>query len=443
MATTNRNQHRKNKKRNRDDDALHNYWKRDMRPLHYDGYDFKTQLLRGDKSKARRKIDIGHLVTSLTWEDTSGPQTATVNFTNQDDDTNMAVVEGDEVLVQWRQRGGNHWHDLWQLRATNVDQDAGSGDFGLTMSDELEWLGRSEDDFSYKKGEGTRQHKRKNGWYAHEITQDVCRRYGVKMGAVVHGQHLIENLTATSESPLKVIQDAWAEDRKVTGRRFVIAMRNRKLSVTVMERSLDLLFLGDLVTGGTLSRALKEDFATHLIVRATGKGEGEDKEIEVEVTANKQIMKRFGKVRKIYDANDPIDTEAKAKDRGRARIAEQQQPKREISLTLPGIPTMRRGQAVELRLPQLGLNELVYVKTVSHSVSTTYDMDVTLGFSDPFIDEEGDKIRRKRCEEARKENRRLPKFCGDKKFDPAEPKKAKNRGDRKGKGGKKNGGGRR
>lgn len=417
---------RKNKNRNRrDDDGLKNHWRGRRKRDPYGSYEFRTILLTGQReSKALRKTQ-GY-ATAINWTDSKPALDVQVELVNANPDGAIALKEGNEVRVEWRERGDNNWRELFQQRVSQLTLDADTGDASPTLQDELGWLGKSKDDFIYKRG------KKRAKWYADDITRDICERYGIPVGALANCKEEIENLTRMDENPVKVLQKAWAIEREATGTKFVIGMRGRKLVVQRLQRSSTLDFIGDLAMGGSLTRSLKDGLAT--VLRVSAKGKGNKEKIEIEVTASPAARRRYGKIVGTYEVKDAVKNPAKARARAKRRLAEQQKPKQEITISMPGIPTLRRGDAVKVAIKALNLDELAYVRTVSHSVSGgSYTMEVTLRLTDPFEDEEGDKIRKKRCKEARKAGRKLPDFCGDPKYDPYVPtggRKGKNRRDR-------------
>lgn len=344
---------------------------------------------------------------------------------NPSDDETLHIREGHRLHVDFMQRQGK-WRPLLVQRITAVTMNAASGTVDLELADELEWLNRSRDDFTYKKGKGSARTKRPKGWYAHQIARDVARRYGLRVGRLAKGRHLITNLTETNASPLAVIRKAYALDRDETGRRFVIRMTAGRLSITEVRRSRALTVLSGHLIEATLTRRLKEDFATIYDVTAVEKG-AKEKKVRVTVRASKKSRRRFGEVRKPLRLDNPVASEAKARQRARRKMARLMRPKRELQVTVPGDPTLRRGDAVRINEPSLGLRELLYVKSASHVLSgSQYTTDLTLAFSDPYRDPEGEKIREKRCRQARKRNRKPPRFCKEG-FDYAAPTKGRRR----------------
>jgi hypothetical protein len=220
-------------------------------------------------------------------------------------------------------------------------------------------------------------------------------------------------------SPLAVITKAYKLDRDETGRRFVIAMKNGRLTVTQLRRSRDLLLVGEHLIEATLQESLKKNFATVVKLHATAKkakdkkGKKKKNKLEVEVKSGKAAMARYGRIRAEWTLDDPVASKAAARRQAKIRLAKSQEPKQELSMTLPGIPTLQRGDALKVAIPEFDMVELIYVASVSHNVAPNgdYTMEVTAAFDDPFVDEKGEEIREKICKKARKRGRKVPEYC--------------------------------
>jgi hypothetical protein len=89
-------------------------------------------------------------------------------------------------------------------------------------------------------------------------------------------------------SPLDVIAAAYKRERNYTGKRFVISCDHGKLNITPLRRSPQLLELGPSLIQASFQQQFRQDFATSVIVRATGK---------VDVGKDKKGKKRKGTAR--------------------------------------------------------------------------------------------------------------------------------------------------
>lgn len=428
----------KKKDRNKkDDEPIQNYWRRNKPDLAVK--DYRWRIYATPRSSRGRKVDsirIDSMVTSMSWEDAL-IQTVSISLVNPFESNKLNIELGSKVTAFYSGKSEGAWKKLWTLRVTSVTESADGETMEVEAADELEWLKKSKDDFSYRKGKGKSRDKRPDGWYAHQIARDVAKRYGIKVGALAKGTHQIKNLTKESASPLSVIEEAYKKEREETGFKYVIRMTNGKLFVTRLRRSRELLIYGGQALDGQVTRRLGERMATELTVRGQIKDDGTDEKQTVTVRATKKVRQRFGFIHDFWNLEgEEAKSEADLRKLAKRELAERQEPEEEVTITVPGYPDLRRGDAIRLNWPQADMKELVYVTDASHSVSPgDYTTDLTLSFDEYYVDEEGEKIREKLCKKAEEKGRKKPAYCRENydPFAPAKkrPKKNKNKGNTK------------
>lgn len=437
--------------RNRQDN-LQNYWKKQLPTERLVGYDFRATLIRREQHGKLRILNLDRILTGLNWDESTPTLAAGVTLQNPHADAPLPLKEGHEVKVDWSVAGKERWHNLFRLRIDELNEGASAGTVDVKLIDELQWVARGKDDYSFKKAKKNRPKtgKRTKGWRADQIAREVCRRAGIPVGKLAKGTTYIDNLTMQETNPLKVITEAYKRERKHTGRRFVIAMRDGRLTVKQLRRSSDLLLVGEHLIEATLQRSLKKAFATLVTMTATRKGDDSDEpseggsgkkkkreKVEVEVKSSKTAMARYGAIRATWTVDQPVASEAALREIAKRHLARSQEPKQALTMTLPGIATVQRGDALKVDIDQFALTELIYISAVSHTVdgSGNYTMEVTASFEDPFEDKKGEEIREQICKKARENDRPTPWFC-DQDADPAAPlpsrQAARNRRDRVG-----------
>jgi hypothetical protein len=428
---------KKGKARNRRDRHDHepvNYYTGPVSQTFYRGFDFRCQVIRDEKHGRKKVLAINPVVVGISWDDVGPIRSANLSLQHPTSTKELPIKRGHEIRVMWSPRGSKQWHPLWRLRVMKSVYSGSSRTMEVELADELQWLAKTKEDFTFKKGDAKSEGKRPKGWYAHQIAKEVCREYGIPMGKFARGRHRIKNLTEEGISPIKAIEKAYELDRDETGRKFVVGVWNGKLSVKLLRRSKTMLVLGKHLLEASYSTGFKDSFATVLDVTGSyKKKEGDDKKLEIQVRSSKVAMRRYGVIRAEWKIDDPVYSEANVRERAKRRLVHMQEPDQELSVTVPGIPTLQRGDALRVSLPQVGLSELVYAKTVTHSASAeSYTTDLTCQFTDPFKDKEGDKTREKICKTAREKGRTLPAFCTET-YDPYAPKRTpkRNRRDRK------------
>lgn len=419
------------KDRNKEDDNdIRNFWKRGKRDLVVRDYRWLVWCARGNRND---RIRLDPMITSMTWDDNL-IQTASISLTNPYKNNKLNVALGHKISIFYSpKKGGGGWRKLFTLRVTEVTESADGETMDIVASDQLDWLKKSRDDFSYRKGKGKSKDKRPNGWYAHQITRDVCKRYGIKVGSLAKGRHAITNLTKKNASPLSIIEEAYKKEREETGYKYVIRMRRGKLTVRRLRRSRELLIYGGQALEGQVVRRLNKKLATELTVRGQVEEDGSEKKRTVKVKAKKKVRRRFGFIHNFWNLEgEDAKSVAALRRKGKRELVDRQKPDEEVSITVPGYPGLQRGDALRLAWPQAQMRELVYVTAVSHSVTAgDYTTDLTLSFDEFYVDKEGEKIREKICKKAKENGRKPPKYCRDN-YDPFAPgkkrgKKAKNK----------------
>lgn len=488
--------HRKGKARNRldvpHDHEPVDYYRGPVTKRPFVGYDFKATVIRRERRGRRRRLSIDYVVTAISWQD-KGPITeANISIQNPRPGRQLPIQRGHEIMIRWAAADTKTFHPLFRLRVMRVSRSGSAGTMELTLADEAKWLKNTKEDFSYKKGKAKSEGKRPKGWRCDQIARDICRKHNIPLGKIARGRHMIENLTEENISPIAAIQKAYEKDRDETGRKYIINFTNGRLNIYLLRRSKTMLLLGgQQLVEATYEEAFKRSFLTALTVKGTlkgtpaaaaeepnedsggggggggsgsgggggtggggggngggnpGQGENTNNDadtekkgaFEIEVRSSKVAMRRYGTIRGTWTIDDPVRSKAKARERARRRLEHVQEPEETLSISVPGVPTLQRGDAMKVRVRELDLDVMVYAKAVSHTVTADdYTMEVECGFTDPFEDDEGEKTREKICKEAKEKKRRLPVFCYDT-YDPFAPrrrkktKKSRQRGDRRG-----------
>ena len=158
QSNNNRQGHGRNKKNKLDVDKptpeeleIDNYWHKWMSPLRVLDYRWKVIAYRGNARKGKRHIVLDSMVTAISWEDAL-VQKASISV--QAAFKGMPIKEGHQVTVFYAPKNVGKWTKLWTLRVDEVSVDAKAMTLEIQASDELAWLKKSKDDFTYKKGKG-------------------------------------------------------------------------------------------------------------------------------------------------------------------------------------------------------------------------------------------------------------------------------------------------
>lgn len=355
------------------------YYRYDQPAIRLNEYEFYFEL-----RASGRKIDISGLVEIVTWKDESADTLALVNMQPiltgtmqlrkpkpEEGLPSPDIGIGDVVVCYYG--FGSHFHPLWVMRVSPGDSgDAQSlemadGAWTLTLADDLVLVGRSLDDFTFKKGKKNKP----TGHFAHEILASVARQYKIPVLRAAKGTHRFEldDTTTKGATPLSVISAAYQKESDWSGKVFVIswsaptgAFPTGALQVMPMRRNDTLYVFKDQITSATLSANLKPDFATVITATAMLKHpSGKHKNVTVVVKSAAGI-KRWGFVHKQYPAHgDPAITVNSRKELeviAARQLALQIGTLRTLTLNHPGIPFIRRGDAIRVDIPEEGYHGL-------------------------------------------------------------------------------------
>lgn len=376
--------------------------------------------LTADRGATRPRLRLDSMVESFDWDDSTAVLTG--SMTLKLPPRKIDLTHGHLVICE-HARGGGRFREVWRMRISAPNADA-TGGYQLTLSDDMALLQASKDDFDYRKDK-----RHPNGWLPHQIAADIARRYRFRIGRMVRTTHRIKKLHRPNASPLEALTAALLKEKVAKKRKMVMRWRRGRLEVLPLRRSREMLALGPMLIDAGLTTTMRENLATAVTVRATAGGKGKKKQRISRLVVSRAAAARYGFIHRKITASD-ADTLAEAVAFARRRLASLAEPERELTVTVPGVPTLRRGAAMRVSLPELGLKSIVFAKAIRHSVTPGgYTMEVTCGFDDPLRDR-GAEQRDKKAATAKKRGRKAPKGHTQRPKRP-KPKKARVRGDRR------------
>ncbi len=401
-------------------DDLKNYWTVGATGLRFGNDEWRVRVFRG---KGRQPLLLDDVVESISWLDNGPMLTGTLNIRKPATHPKLDVGEGHVARLEHRQQGGGAWREVWTMRLggplenTGVSIDPDLDTYSFQLADDLALLAKSKGSFKFKKDKG-----HPNGWTLAQVFRAVGEEWGFEVGPIPDVRHRFKKLSRTGVTPLDFLMLALRTVNEEKGRDYVLRWRQGKLTIVPKVRSEHLLELEDSILAASITSGRRADFASVLDVRGTtSPKKGKKRKIKTTVQLDK-VVRRFGIIRRTItvDADSLAEARSKAK-RTYARIT---RPKREVSFTHLGIPSLRRQASLKLHFPEQDFSELVYVTQVQHNVSPgAYTMDVSVDFTDPFEDVVKKKKAKKKAKAKEKAD---PKKAQPK---ATEPKKAAQRKD--------------
>lgn len=360
---------------------LSDVYGRKLAPVTLGNEDFRITALRPQGT-----LDLGGITESLSWRWDEGDPILRGDVQMRKPDSQiqpLTLVDGHVLRLEVR--WFDAWREVWRMRLADRTFDPITGALSFNLADDLSTLQLSTDDFNYVK---SKKANRPHGWYCHEIVRDIARRYRIPLGKIAAGKHRIKKLSMKGVSPLAAIQKAYSIERTESGRRFVIGWKNGRLEILPMRRNPQLYALREQLISAPVKREDRDEkFATAVTVRGTV-GRGKKKRKIAMKVSDERAVGREGFVHRVVRGGN-FDTEAKARSFGKRYIAKHGMRKRTVDIEHVGLPFVRRGDAMQISLPEAGLtgaSAFMFVKNVSWSLSGgNFTMQVGFALDDPYF----------------------------------------------------------
>lgn len=347
-----------------------------------------------------KAVALNH-VLSCTWDDATAITKGQLNtgiphFTEYDPE--LQLEQGDRVAL-FASEHGAPFREVWTMRVSSPGVNVNDRVRQYALVSDLDLLRQSDDNFLFRKDK-----RHPNGWTGPQIIREICRAYGVPVGALYKADYKIATggflnkttrLRVVRGSPLEAIRIVMMRERRRHGRRLVIRWHRGKLYVVPLNRSPHLLALGPTLIDARLQSVLRDQFASAITIHALQEFKlGQDayahkkgKLSKLHVYLESDVSRRlFGYVHKIVWSPD-AKTDAMLRKEGLAYLAAASKPYRTLTMTHQGMPFLRRGDAIRVQLGSESLKrQVVWVTEVSHSATSDgYTMDVSVVFDDPYL----------------------------------------------------------
>lgn len=357
-----------------------NLWTARAKPLEYGREAFRFRVVR--TARKLPTLDIDPWVETATWTRAGAGRSGQVTFRRPlGAHPASMIVHGDEILCEWEPFGGTGpWRFLWQMEVATPSHQIKEGIISLALTSQLDALSKSKVAWKFRKDKA-----HPNGWTAAQITVNVCQRFHIKIASIPTATYEIDKLVQKSMSPIDVITHAWGLERKHTGHRFDINTSTGAVQVTEIQEPKFLLVLGAAMLDATVSQSLT-GIASAVVATATHtvKGHKKAKKLRAKVI-DPGRERRYGYIVKTVTAPAGIKSAADLRQWAKKQLATLYANKKQLSFTHPGIPLLDRGTALKLYLPEADVDQIVFVTTVTHSLSAgSYQIEVTVGFDDPW-----------------------------------------------------------
>lgn len=295
-------------------------------------------------NKNSRSYDISDLIETVTWKGRKGSAARSLSVTLADTDkasSGIDVTRGDSLAF--------YENGLELFRGIIMtSQRADSRKETITAYDNGIYLSNNKDTFVFKNKT------------VHDISLDVCKRFGVKVGSAVSTSYKIPELVKKSSTAWDTLLDAISQDFKATGNKYYISSEKGLL---YLRKRTDNILQYVLETGGNItSYSLKssiEKINTRIKVLTK-----EDTVYAVE--KNTALEKKIGIFQDIENKDDDL-TDAQLKAQIKEHLKEKSTPEETLSVTALGISDVISGVGVWAKIDHLGIARTYWVDEDTHT----------------------------------------------------------------------------
>lgn len=353
--------------------------------------EFQIVLVRPEEPMPGRYLGLDRAGISLEWVEGEGATmtgTLTARRPGPRRVASIPVLRGHRIRL--RLKVGGEWSVLWDMQVTEPPEtDVGSGTLTCALADPLSALHLNEKEWEFKKD---KQHP--DGWTCDEITRFVCKDQKVRIGKLVQGKVKIKKLKLKG-SGLEVIRKAYAQEKRKSGDRYVIRMRNGRLNVTTFGRPGVAFEIKGIEKSATTTATAKSLHPT-TVIKAKGHIKSGDKNHKVEETVvAESAAGRFGRSEKEVDYGK-VKSRSELREEAMRDLSEGLELERGATLTIPGMPLIEKGSQIIWRTNEPGWHGKVgdtdrdrafaWATTVTHSLGpASYDTTFTLSQDDIYL----------------------------------------------------------
>lgn len=382
--------------------ALDRFYARKMPPVTPGEFEFGLTLLRG---RGASTIDLTPVTTSFEWNDEEASMNANLQLRRPDPNTWESLPIGRGHQVRCRVKWAGRWYELWTMRVQSPEPETETGELSVGLTDDMDIVKRGRQRWLYRKTK-----RRRHGWFGHDVLRDAARKEGIKLGAIAKCTKRQSKFDVTG-SFLDLAVAVYSHERDVTGRKFVLRMRDGKFEAIPYKRNRTIYRIGEALKSAAPKEVPKvQNPATVWTGRGrVGRGKAAKKVSHTEY--RRDMVRRFGYSHKRKDYGQ-VDSLADLKAKVRADLARHYTVEATLTVEFPGIPFIRRGDGVQIVLPQdrfVGDDSFVYATGLRHQVQgESYTTSADFTRTDPFRKYRDDRERaaRERARRAREKRRR-------------------------------------
>jgi hypothetical protein len=326
-----------------------------------------------------KPLNLDAAVETLEWRDESTVLAGTIGLRRPipDDRDSLPVGRGHRIRlrVAWEGR----WYELWQMRCLIPSTDPATGQVTVELLDDMDLLRRDVRDWNIRAGA-----RRPRGMSTDEAARVVLK--GIPVRKLPKGVARLHRLKRHDRSRLDMLKSIYAIERRATHRKYLIRWVNGAVEITTFQRNTVLYVFEEQITEALLT--VEGQSRPFTVIEAKGRvGKSASAKTIKWTMQRRDIVARFG--RTVQQRNyGRVDSMADLKTRAKRTYAHNLRLTYSATVTVPGVPFIRRGEGVEIRIPSEGYkgdDAMVYTTRVVHRVDPEgYTTEMDVNRVDPF-----------------------------------------------------------
>jgi hypothetical protein len=363
------------KSRRQQQPDLYSFYRAKLPAITPGAFVFETTLLRAGE----KPMILDTAVESIEWRDEGSVLAGTVQLRRPQPLNAASLPIGRGHRIRLRVRWEDRWFELWQMRCLMPDADPQTGSVTCELLDDLDLLRRDQRDWNIRAGK-----HRPKGMLTHEAARIVLQ--GIPVRKLPTGTARIKRLKRHRKSRLDMLKLIYAEERKVTHLRYIIRWVNGAVEVTTFARNRVLYVFEQQILEALVT--LNGSARPWTVIEAHGHvGKGTKHTALKWTEQHRDVVARFGRTVQIRHFGR-VNNLAELQRRARRAYAANLRIKYTATVTVPGVPFIRRGDGIELRLPSEGYSgddAMVYTTRVVHHVTAdSYTTEMDVNRVDPY-----------------------------------------------------------
>lgn len=386
--------------------ALDRFYRYTLPPEVPGEFTFELMLLRPHLPD----FSLDRFCESFMWEESSSEMTGNLQLHRSDaaDPASLPISRGDRVRCRVKWAGS--WYELWTMRAKPPEVQLEENTVSVDLVDDMDLIKRTRRDWTFRPTK-----HRKFGYFPEEIVRIVCKRQGIKVGAIAKGKFRVPAMHLKNATPLDVFKRCYVHEKQKTGRSFVVRIRNGKLEIVPLKRNPLVYVLAKQIQTALITQEPASETPATVLTGRGRVGSGKDARKVAYTDYDREVVEKFGYVHNTKNYGR-VTSLADLRGKVQRDLAKQLKVNRTATISHQGIPFIRRGEGAKLDLPKEGFagkQAFVYATTATHNVQgSNYQSTWDFTTDDPYVKLKEEAEKEQRAEKRKERKRTKEKVAG-------------------------------